>query len=70
MPEGQLRKICDCLDEEHYEDKSRIIRQGTRGDLFFIIKQGDVRITIDQGESPWDFCENASQISVPDLEFE
>jgi len=48
LPEVKLRKICDCLEEESFDDGSCIIRQGTRGDLFFIIKSGDVRITIDE----------------------
>merc|ERR1712134_222010 len=48
LPEVKLRKICDCLEEEYFDNGSCIIRQGTRGDLFFIIKSGDVRITIDE----------------------
>ena len=52
LPEEKLRKISDCLEEEYFENNSCIIRQGTKGDLFFIIKSGEVKITIDdqQGE--------------------
>jgi len=51
LPEAKLRRICDCLDEETYENGSCIIRQGAKGDLFFMIKSGSVRITINEGKA-------------------
>lgn len=51
-PEEKLRKIVDCLEEEQYEDEQCIIRQGTVGDHFFIIKSGkaSVRKELPNGE--------------------
>jgi len=51
LPENKLRKICDCLEEEYFEDKACIIKQGTRGDLFYIVKSGEVRVTITDGNN-------------------
>lgn len=48
LPEAKLHKICDCLEEEYFENGSCIIRQGTKGDLFFIIQSGEVRITVEE----------------------
>ena len=64
MSEDKLRKIADCLEEESFEDGQCIIKQvrhlpfqmvenkvflqGTKGDIFFIIRDGEVRITTDQ----------------------
>jgi len=47
LSEEKLRKIADCLEEETFEEGQCIIKQGTTGDLFFIIRSGDVRITKD-----------------------
>lgn len=46
-PEDKLRKIVDCLEEEQYEDGQCIIRQGTVGDHFFIIKSGKASVRKD-----------------------
>lgn len=48
FPEEKLRKIVDCLEEEQYDDGHCIFRQGAVGDLFYIIRSGNVRITKDQ----------------------
>jgi len=50
----KLRKICDCLEEEYFEPGMCIIRQGTSGDLFFIVKSGEVKITIGDGKEEKD----------------
>jgi len=50
MEESKLRKIVDCLEEEQYEDGQCIIKQGTVGDLFFIIRSGEVKVTINQAD--------------------
>lgn len=48
MPQEKLRKIADCVDDESYTDGMRVIKQGTQGDTFYIIRSGTVRITVDQ----------------------
>ena len=35
-------KIADVIDEQHYDEGEYVIRQGARGETFFIIKQGTV----------------------------
>ncbi|XP_029639196.1 cGMP-dependent protein kinase 1 isoform X1 [Octopus sinensis] len=40
-----LSKIADLLEEEHYENGEYIIRQGARGDTFYIISKGMVKVT-------------------------
>uniref|UniRef100_A0AAR2L6S1 cGMP-dependent protein kinase n=1 Tax=Pygocentrus nattereri TaxID=42514 RepID=A0AAR2L6S1_PYGNA len=42
LPEEILSKLADVLEETHYEDGDYIIRQGARGDTFFIISKGKV----------------------------
>ncbi|KAL2083332.1 hypothetical protein ACEWY4_021105 [Coilia grayii] len=44
-PEEILSKVADVLEETHYEDGEYIIRQGARGDTFFIISKGKVTVT-------------------------
>lgn len=46
-PEEKLRKIVDCLEEEQYDAGACIIRQGTVGDHFFIIKSGKASVRRD-----------------------
>ena len=36
------------LEETHYQMGDYIVRQGARGDTFFIISKGQVRVTIKQ----------------------
>lgn len=44
-------KISDVLEETHYQQGDYIVRQGARGDTFFIISKGQVRVTIRQSDS-------------------
>ncbi|XP_026272945.1 cGMP-dependent protein kinase, isozyme 2 forms cD4/T1/T3A/T3B isoform X2 [Frankliniella occidentalis] len=48
LPEETLIKISDSLDETYYNAGDYIIRQGARGDTFFIISKGRVKVTIKQ----------------------
>jgi len=53
--ESKLRKIADCLEEEIFDTGALIIQQGAAGDVFFIIRSGDVSITKNNdngGEDP------------------
>ncbi|KAL4709060.1 hypothetical protein ACJJTC_005921 [Scirpophaga incertulas] len=45
LPEDTLIKISDVLEETHYQNGDYIIRQGARGDTFFIISKGQVKVT-------------------------
>lgn len=59
LPEDTLIKISDVLEETFYQKGDYIVRQGARGDTFFIISKGAVRVTIRQagadGEQPESF---------------
>ncbi|CAO1368652.1 unnamed protein product [Diamesa tonsa] len=46
LPEDTLIKISDVLEECYYQKGDYIIRQGARGDTFFIISKGQVKVTI------------------------
>lgn len=46
LSEDTLIKISDVLEECYYRKGDYIIRQGARGDTFFIISKGQVRVTI------------------------
>ncbi|CAG5109480.1 Oidioi.mRNA.OKI2018_I69.chr2.g4012.t2.cds [Oikopleura dioica] len=59
LKESNLRKIADCLEEEHYEDGDIIIKQGEVGDNFFIIRTGSVRITVNDGEGEKEVAQKA-----------
>lgn len=48
LPEDTLIKISDVLEETYYNQGDYIIRQGARGDTFFIISKGEVKVTIKQ----------------------
>ncbi|XP_078658903.1 cGMP-dependent protein kinase 1-like [Branchiostoma floridae x Branchiostoma belcheri] len=43
--EQNLVRIAECLEEETYEQGQYIVRQGEVGDCFFIIMDGEVRVT-------------------------
>ncbi|XP_041981951.1 cGMP-dependent protein kinase, isozyme 2 forms cD4/T1/T3A/T3B isoform X2 [Aricia agestis] len=45
LPEDTLIKISDVLEETHYQMGDYIVRQGARGDTFFIISKGQVKVT-------------------------
>lgn len=51
LPEETLTKISDVLEETFYRPGDYIIRQGARGDTFFIISKGQVKVTIKQPNS-------------------
>ncbi|XP_055684150.1 cGMP-dependent protein kinase, isozyme 2 forms cD4/T1/T3A/T3B isoform X3 [Lutzomyia longipalpis] len=51
LPEDTLIKISDVLEETYYQKGDYIVRQGARGDTFFIISKGQVRVTIRQPDS-------------------
>lgn len=51
LPEDTLGKISDVLEECYYQKGDYIIRQGARGDTFFIISKGQVRVTIRQQDA-------------------
>lgn len=48
LQEETLIKIADVLEETFYATGDYIIRQGARGDTFFIISKGRVRVTMKQ----------------------
>ncbi|KAJ8687321.1 hypothetical protein QAD02_023115 [Eretmocerus hayati] len=52
LPEETLIKISDVLEETFYNEGDYIVRQGARGDTFFIISRGQVRVTIKQPDTP------------------
>ena len=45
LPDNKLKKICDCLEEEIFNDGDCLIKEGASGDQFYIIEQGKVNIT-------------------------
>ncbi|XP_020296618.1 cGMP-dependent protein kinase, isozyme 2 forms cD5/T2 isoform X2 [Pseudomyrmex gracilis] len=51
LPEETLIKLSDVLEETFYNHGDYIIRQGARGDTFFIISRGEVRVTIKQPDT-------------------
>lgn len=45
LPASKLKKICDCLEDEMFGNGDCIIKQGTSGDTFYIISEGNVKVT-------------------------
>ena len=45
LGEDALLKIADVIDEQHYDEGEYVIRQGARGETFFIIKKGTIVVT-------------------------
>ncbi|XP_035590480.1 cGMP-dependent protein kinase 1 isoform X5 [Oncorhynchus keta] len=45
LSEEILSKLADVMEETHYGDGEYIVRQGARGDTFFIISKGKVNVT-------------------------
>lgn len=54
LGEGKLKKICDCMEDESFQDGDCIIKQGTAGDLFYIVKEGKVKCTKNQADGSED----------------
>ncbi|KAJ8365669.1 hypothetical protein SKAU_G00145000 [Synaphobranchus kaupii] len=52
LSEEILSKLADVLEETHYDDEEYIIRQGARGDTFFIISKGKMDQTQPRVD-PW-----------------
>ncbi|KAG0714666.1 cGMP-dependent protein kinase, isozyme 2 forms cD5/T2 [Chionoecetes opilio] len=52
LQEETLIKIADVLEETYYGQGDYIIRQGARGDTFFIISKGRVRVTMKDPGTP------------------
>ncbi|XP_062414955.1 cGMP-dependent protein kinase 1-like isoform X2 [Pungitius pungitius] len=52
LAEDVLSKLADVLEETHYSDSDYIIRQGATGDTFFIVSEGQVKVS--QQNSPGD----------------
>ncbi|XP_028409218.1 cGMP-dependent protein kinase 1-like isoform X2 [Dendronephthya gigantea] len=48
LGEDALLKIADVIDEQHYDEGEYVIRQGARGETFFIIKKGTIIVTMRQ----------------------
>ncbi|GBO17397.1 hypothetical protein AVEN_27645-1, partial [Araneus ventricosus] len=46
-----LSKMADVLEVDFYPAAEYIIRQGETGDTFFIISNGQVRVTYEMGDS-------------------
>ncbi|KAL3080697.1 hypothetical protein niasHT_033254 [Heterodera trifolii] len=45
LPEDRLSKMADVMDQDYYAAEHHIIREGEKGDTFFVINSGQVRIT-------------------------
>lgn len=45
LPEASISRLADVLDEGRYPSGQYIVRQGARGDTFYIITQGKVKVT-------------------------
>ena len=45
MKPSQLEKLADALQEQTYISSEYIVRQGERGDTFFVIFSGEVEVT-------------------------
>lgn len=45
VPETKLVKIADALEEEIFQKEDYIIRQGSHGETFYIMVEGEVLVT-------------------------
>ncbi|CAL9708407.1 unnamed protein product [Knipowitschia caucasica] len=48
LPENVIMKLSDLMEEMRFADGEDIIRQGTKGDAFYIIAAGQVKVTQEQ----------------------
>ena len=48
LPTSRLKKLTSILEEDLFEDTECIISQGAVGDLFYIIAEGKVKVTVNQ----------------------
>lgn len=46
LNEECLNKLSDCIEETEYANGEYIVRQGARGETFFIISRGRVKVTM------------------------
>ena len=54
LPEEEVHRIADLLEEEVYEYGEYIVRQGSMGDTFYIVAKGAVRVTQSLPTAPAD----------------
>lgn len=54
LTDEQLRRICDAVEIVPYNTGDQIIKKGTSGNIFYMIKSGSVKVT-DLGEKYADF---------------
>lgn len=45
LKEDRISKMADVMDQEYYAAGHCIIREGEKGDTFFVINSGQVRVT-------------------------
>lgn len=52
FPEDSMSRVIDCLEETNFKKGDYIIRQGAKGDTFYIINKGKVKVTMtDKGDN-------------------
>jgi cGMP-dependent protein kinase len=51
LTDESLNKLSDCIEEAEYVNGEHIVRQGARGETFFIISRGRVKVTMKTDES-------------------
>lgn len=55
LTDDGLNKLSDCIEEVEYANGDYIVRQGARGETFFIISRGRVKVTmksVDEAGNP------------------
>lgn len=52
VPEPKLMKVADALEEELFNKGDYIIRQGTHGETFYIMVEGEVTVTVKMPSDP------------------
>ena len=51
LNENQMQAMVDSLEPVHFTQGQKIIKQGTKGDIFYIIKSGSVNCVDQSGQS-------------------